>query len=147
MSELTTDKNDPELHEVGENGQNKKYLVLTDRDKKMGYVRPYRDTYSHVGIRPEFPLRELTKEEHERYDKFSYTAFEQYPNDYPCLGRFWTAKQLNSGCGCDTTMNSGLAATYAMQPDFYGSTFCCNCGAHFPVAEFVWTDDKTVVGS
>lgn len=49
-------------------------------------------------------------------------------------------------CGVATTMKPAIAETYARQPTFYGSTFCCGCCDHFPVAEFVW-DDGSVVGS
>jgi hypothetical protein len=46
-------------------------------------------------------------------------------------------------------MGQALAETYARQPDFYSATFCCACGAHFPVGEhgeFVWegTRDERV---
>lgn len=50
-------------------------------------------------------------------------------------------------CGVVTTMGQTLAETYARDPSFYSGTFCCGCGAHFPVGadgEFVWvgTDEK-----
>ena len=44
---LTTDRSDPELHEVKENGQNKKYLVLSEEERSKGFVRPLRDSYIH----------------------------------------------------------------------------------------------------
>ena len=50
-------------------------------------------------------------------------------------------------CGGVTTMGRALSETYARDPGFYGATFCCNCNAHHPVAEFVWTADGVVVGS
>lgn len=50
-------------------------------------------------------------------------------------------------CGGVTTMGRALSETYARDPGFYGTTFCCNCNAHHPVAEFVWTADGAVVGS
>lgn len=56
-------------------------------------------------------------------------------------------------CGGVTTMGQAIAETYARDPSFYSGTFCCACGAHFPVAtygqegEFVWIDDGTKVGS
>jgi hypothetical protein len=50
-------------------------------------------------------------------------------------------------CGGVTTMGRALSETYARDPKFYGATFCCNCNAHRPVAEFVWTADGQVVGS
>ena len=46
---LTTDRNDPNLHEKEENGQNKAYLVMTDEEIKAGFVRPVRRTYVHTG--------------------------------------------------------------------------------------------------
>ena len=50
-------------------------------------------------------------------------------------------------CGTVTTMGQGLAETYARDPKFYGGTFCCGCGTHYPVAEFTWEPDGSVVGS
>src|ERR1700693_1093889 len=38
-------------------------------------------------------------------------------------------------CGGDTRMPSACAATYAADPHYYGSTFCCHCGGYFPVWE------------
>lgn len=49
-------------------------------------------------------------------------------------------------CGTRTTMGRKLSETYATNPKFYGSTYCCNCQMHKPVAEFRWLDGK-VVGS
>ncbi len=40
-------------------------------------------------------------------------------------------------------MPAAIAETYASKPTFYGSTFCCSCGAYFPVGDdgsFVWED-------
>lgn len=50
---------------------------------------------------------------------------------------------------CRTTTRMGLALceTYARDPSFYGATFCCACGGHFPVAEFTWTEDGERVGT
>jgi len=44
---LTTDRNDPQLHEAGPNGQNKTYLVLSDEERAKGFVRPVRRSYIH----------------------------------------------------------------------------------------------------
>ena len=51
---------------------------------------------------------------------------------------------IHRGCGSQTTMGTALAETYARNPDFYGATFCCKCGAHFPVNEFEWEDGQRV---
>jgi hypothetical protein len=53
-------------------------------------------------------------------------------------------------CGSVTTMGSALSETYARDPAFYGATFCCACGTHFPVGasgEFTWTADGEKVGT
>lgn len=44
-------------------------------------------------------------------------------------------------CGAVTTMAQSIAETYARDPKFYGSTWCCNCKKHRPVGEngeFIW---------
>lgn len=53
-------------------------------------------------------------------------------------------------CGAVTKMGQAIAETYARNPDFYSGTFCCACGAHFPVGpdgEFVWDDSDEKVGT
>ncbi len=54
-------------------------------------------------------------------------------------------------CGTVTTMGLALCETYARDPKFYGGTFCCYCGKHFPLVtsegpQFLWPD-RTPVGS
>lgn len=53
-------------------------------------------------------------------------------------------------CGTVTTMGQTIAETYARDPYFYSGTFCCGCGAHFPVGadgEFVWDGSSEKVGT
>ena len=53
-------------------------------------------------------------------------------------------------CCSITTMPRKIAETYAANPGFYGSTFCCHCKDYFPVGvngEFVWEDTIEKVGS
>jgi hypothetical protein len=130
---------DPTYRETGPGGQQRAYVVLTATERAKGFVRPVREAYRHVGVRPAHPTRELTTAEHGRYDKFGYVAFEPY--DRGRGGRFWTDEQLSSGCGKITTMSRSLAETYARDPAFYSDTFCTHCKAHFPVGangEFTW---------
>lgn len=50
-------------------------------------------------------------------------------------------------CGAVTTMGTALAETYAVNPTFYGATFCATCHAHFSVGEhgqFTWLDGTKV---
>ena len=133
-------------------GQHGAYWILTEEERAKGFVRPVRRSYKHTGLQPTHPTRELTAEEHERYDKLGYVVYEEYPEDSEgsLTGRFWTQARLDkSACGTVTTMGLSLAETYARDPSFYGATFCCECRAHLPVGEFVWiandgkeTDEK-----
>lgn len=57
---------------------------------------------------------------------------------------------IHDKCGTLTTMGRSLAETYAIDPSFYSGTFCCGCGAHFPVGEdgeFVWDGTNERVGT
>lgn len=136
-----------------ENGQHEAYWVLSEEERKKGFVRPVRRSYVHVGRpAPQYPLRDLTDDEKARYDDF--VKFEEYPPEKsPLTGRYWTQKDLdsvNKGCGQVTTMGIAIAETYAANPSFYGSTFCTGCEKHLPVGEqgeFVWHGTKERVGT
>ena len=49
-------------------------------------------------------------------------------------------------CGKVTTMARSIAETYAVEPSFYGATYCTRCAMHRPIGEFEWLDG-TKVGS
>lgn len=44
---LTTDRNDPKLKEILPNEQQGAYLVLSEEERKKGFVRPLRRSYIH----------------------------------------------------------------------------------------------------
>lgn len=102
----TNDRDEPKLKEIKDNGQQAAYLVLSEEERKKGFVRPVRRTYFH------------------------------------------------KKCGVATSMSQGIAETYARNPAFYGSTYCCGskCSTHFQLRNpdgshnFEW-DDGTPVGS
>lgn len=152
---LTTDPNSPCLHKIEPSGQQACYLVLSEDERAKGFVRPVRQSYRHVGPPgPKHLLRDLTDEEREQSGKYGYVKYEEYPaSESPVVGRYWTQDQLDrvaKGCGVVTTMGLALAETYARDPKFYGGTFCCGCGKHFPVGEtgeFVWEPDGSKVGT
>lgn len=138
----------PDHRELRPDGQQKGYVVLSEEERAKGFVRPVRKSYVHVGKQPKFPLRDLTPEEQERHAGCNYSKYEEYPeSESPLSGKFWTEAQLKSGCGSVTTMGQSIAETYARDPKFYGATFCCVCGSHFPVDEFVWDGTNEKVGS
>lgn len=45
---LTTDPHDPGLRKICPDGQQEKYLVLSDDERAKSFVRPYRDAYRHL---------------------------------------------------------------------------------------------------
>lgn len=150
---LTSDPNDPRIKRGGPDTapvpQNEVYLVLSEEARKKGWVRPYRDQYKHVGIRPKHPTRPLNEKEQRTWgeDKNGFVLFEQYPEGQNPTGRYWTQAELDSGCGAVTTMGRALSETYAANPGFYGSTYCVGCCMHKRVSEFIWTTDGQRVGS
>lgn len=148
---LTTDPQDPRLGhgaDTGPRDQHDAYLVLSEEERAKGFTRPVRVAYRHVGIAgPRHPLRDLAGEEAKRHAGRGYAKYEEYPADGSgTLGRFWTLAQLDSvgqGCGQVTTMDRSIAETYARQPSFYGSTYCCACRMHLRVGaqgEFTWVE-------
>jgi hypothetical protein len=144
---LTDDPKDPRLTHGADSQpapQAKVYLVLSEAERAKGFVRPLRLAYRHVGQQPTHPLRDLTPEEHERYDRFGYVKFEDYIDKDPqssVVGRFWTQADLDKkACGTVTKMALPLCETYARDPNFYGATYCCGCQRHLPVQEFVWIE-------
>lgn len=137
-------------------GQYADHWVLCESERAKGYIRPMRLSYIHVGIAgPRFETRDLTEAERERFGYAGYVKFEIYPAGHhaSATGRFWTQQQLDSvgkGCGVLTRMPQACAETYAREPGYYGSTFCCGCGDYFKVGrdgEFVWDGTEERVGT
>lgn len=124
---------------------------------KAGFKRPVRLKYRHDGPPgPKYSLRELTAEEREQYpfESSRYVKYEAYPeSEAPKLGRFWTYEDIHrigNGCGTVTSMPQAIAETYAANPGYYGSTFCCGCGKYLPVGargEFAWDGTNDRVGT
>lgn len=64
-------------------------------------------------------------------------AFER-----PLLFRY-----VHGKCGGVTSVGGKIALTFAKDPTFYDTTFCCHCLAQFPVDEFTWEGADQRVGS
>lgn len=157
MSELTTNPEDPRLgHGVDDKSvpQQEVYLVLSEEERKKGFVRPYRDRYIHVGEQgPKYRVRDLTEEEMMHWADVGYIKYEEYPkteSESQAVGRYWRREDwdnIGNGCGSETIMGRALSETYAREPHFYGATYCSNCKMHRPVREFIWSVDGEIVGS
>lgn len=140
--------------ELKEDGKQRGYVVLSAEERALGFVRPVRKSYRHVGRpAPRHPVRDLTGEELSRYAEEGFVKFETYSDGSASFGRFWTQAELDSvgkGCGTVTTMGLAIAETYARDPRFYSGTYCCGCRSHFPVGadgEFVWDGTDERVGT
>ncbi len=157
---LTTDKNDPLLSEIKENGQQAAYVVLSEEERAKGFVRPVRDCYIHRGTSLEGLINPRLLEDEGRAKRVHgdgyYGEADYTPDHYPLVGRVLTkqayldlvaGKKYTGGCGGLTTMHRALAETYARDPNFYGGTFCVHCGKHLNVGEFVWDGTNETVGS
>lgn len=73
MSELTTDPTDPRLgHGADESPvpQQEVYLVLSEEERKKGFVRPYRDKYIHKTCGSETTMGQALSETYARNPKF-----------------------------------------------------------------------------
>lgn len=140
-------------------GQHADHWVLCPEDRAKGFVEPYRESYIHVGIAgPEYELVGVDDAYRAQLDYEidpDWVKFERYPEGAhgSALGRYWTQAQLDKvgkGCGTVTRMGRTIAETYAANPSFYGSTFCCGCNGYFPVGdrgEFVWDGTDQRVGT
>lgn len=129
-------------------GQKADHWILPEEERAKGFVRPVRTSYRHVGIAgPTHPLTPYTGENGDGYWGMN-PLYEKYPPDpdSSVVGRVWPEDKLakvGKGCGTVTTMPQAIAETYARQPGYYGSTFCCGCGTYLPVGrdgEFIWDD-------
>ena len=73
MAELTTDPNDPRLgHGADEKPvpQQEVYLVLSEDERKKGFVRPYRNKYVHRKCGVETVMGQTLSETYARNPKF-----------------------------------------------------------------------------
>ena len=73
MAELTTDPNDPRLGHGVDNKptpQSDVYLVLSEDERKKGFVRPYRNKYVHKTCGVETAMGQALSETYARNPKF-----------------------------------------------------------------------------
>lgn len=166
---LTTNPNDPCLLEgQKQEGQNECYLVLSEDERAKGFIRPYRDSYVHLGKKIARDkegriVGQLIKIDELEYPKDSYYSKEngyggylKYPEGGHAIGKYMKIEEVEAivarkthfgGCGTLTRMNQSISETYARNPSFYGATFCVGCNKHLPVDEFVWDNTDETVGS
>lgn len=70
MTSLTTNPNDQYLKVVEENGMQKSYLILNEEERKKGFIRPLRTTYTHKTCGGATTMGVLISETYARDPKF-----------------------------------------------------------------------------
>jgi hypothetical protein len=139
-------------------GMQKGYVVLCPEERAKGFVRPVRRSYKHAGRSVCGKMRSMENEPEYRriLGGPRFVCVGQIGHSGKCVS--WTQvtqpehAEISGGikiggCGAITTMSLALAETYARDPKFYSGTYCVGCRTHFPVAEFTWDPDGSVVGS
>jgi len=76
----TSDRNDPGLRDIGPDGMQAKYLVLSDEERAKGFVRPVRRTYRHLTCGTETTMGQAIAETYARQPSF-------YGGTYCCACR------------------------------------------------------------
>lgn len=148
---VTTDRDDPNLRKTGPDGQQMAYLVLSEDERRKGFVRPVRTKYYHVGRT--VCGKETTLEGHqgiyicvmEPGHAGECSHWSMKPTLREALERLAQGKL--GGCDAETVMGLSIAETYSRDPGFYGATYCAKCRKHFPVGvhgEFIWDDGSRV---
>lgn len=135
-------------------GMQKDYVVLSAEERAKGFVRPVRRTYIHVGrsvcgkIRVHDGQKLGGPQDVCVLPPGHEGECTQWKGNVPqAEAQKAQENHVLGGCGTSTTMSQSIAETYARQPDFYGSTFCCHCRTHIRVGEhgeFVWEDGSRV---
>lgn len=96
----TTDNpNDPEINEVNpETGQNKKYLVLSEVERALGFVRPVRVSYTHTKCGVVTTMSRTLAETYATKPDFYTHTFCTYCKDHLPVSEFvWTGTDLIVG--------------------------------------------------
>lgn len=74
-----------------------------------------------------------------------HTNHPALPEEIPLIQEI-RDKYIHQKCGGLTRMPAHCARTYAQNPKYYDSTFCCSCRGYFPVSEFTWDKDGKPIG-
>jgi hypothetical protein len=87
---LTTDKKDPKLNQVGEGGQMKSYLILSDEERQSGFVRPLQTSYVHKTCGAGTQIRQEIAETFAKDPKFyEYTFCCECGDHFPVSEFTW----------------------------------------------------------
>jgi hypothetical protein len=95
MAELTTDPDDPRLGHGSDDEpgpQNPVYLVLSEEERALGFVRPYREAYIHATCCSVTTMGRALAETYARDPKFYGATYCCHCRMHKPVGEFrWTA--------------------------------------------------------
>jgi hypothetical protein len=84
--------------QTNETGQHAGYVVLCEEERRKGFVRPYRDSYRHVGCGMVTKMSRDLSETYARDPKFYGSTFCVNCNRHLPVGEFvWTSDGLVVG--------------------------------------------------
>lgn len=72
---VTTNQDDPGIHAIRPDGQQEKYLVLSEEERAKGFVRPVRRTYKHLACGTTTTMGQALAETYARDPKFYSGTF------------------------------------------------------------------------
>lgn len=94
---ITTDPNDPKLKQINPDGMQEAYLVLSEEERAKGYVRPYRDTYTHNKCGVATKMGHALSETYARDPKFygaTYCCGSKCQTHFPVIQFIWDDGQV-----------------------------------------------------
>lgn len=95
---ITDDPSHPDINVPTESGQNKAYLVLSEGERAKGFVRPYRDTYTHRTCGTTTKMNRQISETYARKPDFYGATFCCHCRDhFPVAEFYWTGTTLVVG--------------------------------------------------
>ena len=83
---LTTDRTDPCLQVVKDDGQQACYLILSDKERAKGFVRPVRKSYYHTKCWAVTTMNQAIAETYARNPKFYGGTYCSHCGDHFPIG-------------------------------------------------------------
>lgn len=85
---ITDNPKHPDINVPGADGQNKAYLVLSKEERAKGFVRPYRDEYTHSKCGKRTVMGEPLSETYARDPNFYGRTFCVHCHSHFPVGEF-----------------------------------------------------------
>ena len=95
---ITDDPFHPGINQPGPDGQDEAYLVLSEEERRKGFVRPYRDCYTHDTCgRPTTMGRALSETYARKPDFYTHTFCAHCRDHFPVAEFRWLGTDIVLG--------------------------------------------------